>query len=389
MIAAIFFTWFGATTVWTINALRRPVPPGKSLPPLWLPGMIVSELAPWLLVERFLIAALLIWAGALERGIGQVGLVLFILSQVGILILIQRSFESVRRAGKSAKLSNLWKVRVTPPESISIEHEVPYWDKFTAEVYRSTTNSASPALIYLHPGSWMRGRPGRQALGTLYNLAAAGWVVLDLRYPLSPAATFPDHLIGVKRAIAWAKDPSNGLGIDPGRVAIAGGSSGAHLAALAALTWDDTKLQPGFESADTSVMACAPHYGIYDLLVRNGTRYDWPFIAKVVMKTTATASPDLYRIGSPIDLVRRDAPPFFVVHGEFDSVVLAAESQHFVAALEAVGAPVQYHEVRAAQHGYDAIRSIRTRAVGTLVEEFLTGTAANIEAARDPGRAGT
>ena len=51
----MFFTWFFAATLWTVNALRRPVPPGRGLAPLWLPGMIVSELAPGLLVVRALI----------------------------------------------------------------------------------------------------------------------------------------------------------------------------------------------------------------------------------------------------------------------------------------------------------------------------------------------
>jgi dipeptidyl aminopeptidase/acylaminoacyl peptidase len=62
------------------------------------------------------------------------------------------------------------------------------------------------------------------------------------------------------------------------------------------------------------------------------------------------------------------------VHGELDSVVLAQESHHFVNALRSAGAGVEYHEVRGAQHGFDAISSIRTRAVGRLVAAFLIDT---------------
>lgn len=387
MISALFFAWFGAATLWTVNALRRPVPPGKKFPPLWLPGMIISELAPWFFLARLVIAALLIWAGALQQGIGQAGLALFAISQVGLLVVIGRTVKSVRAAGGSLRPLDLWKVGVNPPAGVEVDLEVPYWNGFTADIYQQPGRSSnSPALIYLHPGSWMRGRPGRQALGTLYRLAAQGWVVIDLRYPLSPAATFPDHIVGVKRAIAWAKSPTNGLGIDPETVAIAGGSSGAHLAALAALTWDDPVLQPGFEHEDTSVIACVPHYGIYDLLVRNATRYDWPFIAKVVMKTTRDKSPELYRLGSPIDLVREDAPPFLVIHGDYDSVVLASESRHFVEALNGAGAPVAYHEVAGAQHGFDAINSVRTRAIGGLVESFLIESASDRPTDRNLGR---
>ena len=196
--------------------------------------------------------------------------------------------------------------------------------------------------------------------------------MLDIRYPLSPAATFPEHLVGVKRAIAWAKAEGGRLGVDPTRVAVAGGSSGAHLAALAALTSHRADLQPGFEHADVSVVACVAFYGIYDLLIRNPTRYDWPFIARYVMKAERHENPDLYSLGSPIDQVTPSAPPFLLVHGSFDSIVLPAESRYFEEALADAGVDVTYHEVFAAQHGFDAIASLRTRAVAGLCVDWLT-----------------
>ncbi|HEX6146146.1 MAG TPA: alpha/beta hydrolase [Acidimicrobiia bacterium] len=375
MISALFFTWFFAATLWTVNALRRPVPPGRGLAPLWLPGMIVSELAPWLLVVRALVALAFIGAGALDLAIGRVGFALFVVSELGLLPLLARSWRSAREAGATPTPVGLFRARIGVPTGVRAIRELRYWDDLTLDVYTVPGARSAPALIYLHPGSWMRGRPGRQALPMLYRLAATGWVVLDIRYPLSPDATFPDHLIGVKRAIAWAKGEGSSLGIDPARVAIAGASSGAHLAALAALTWDHPDLQPGFEKADTSLIACAPHYGIYDLLVRNPTRYDWPFVARHVMKAQPLEAPELYRLGSPLDLVRPDAPPFLVVHGSFDSVVLAEESRVFVNALRHAGAEVDYHEVRGGQHGFDAIASLRTRSVGDLVADFLIAVA--------------
>lgn len=372
MISALFFIWFFAACLWTVNALRRPVPPGKRLPPLWLPGMIVSELAPIYLVARALIAAGFIALGALDRSLGWAGLALFALSELGAMVLVARSIRSAAATGHSPSVWTIF--RVVDPLPPDVEHlvEVPYWDSLSLDVYARDGVQSAPALIYIHPGSWMRGRPGRQARALSHRLASLGWVVLDIRYPLSPVATFPEHLIGVKRAIAWAKGgDGRSLGVDPDRVVIAGGSSGAHLAALAALTSDDHRLQPGFEEADTSVAACLPFYGIYDLLVRNPTRYDWPFIAQHVMKSHPSEAPDLYELGSPIDQVSASAPPFFVLHGEFDSIVLPAESEHFVAALRAAGAECRYFEVPWAQHGFDAIQSLRTRAVADMCVEWL------------------
>jgi acetyl esterase/lipase len=367
--SALFFTWFFAAALWTVNALRRPVPPGRRFPPMWLAGMIVSELAPWLLGVRGLVAWGFIALGALELMIGKVGLVLFLLSELGLFPLMMRTVRSSREAGGGTSLFALFKIGSRLPPGVVMTAEVPYAEGLTLDVYRRPETFRGPTLIYVHPGSWMRGRPGRQARPLIHELAASG--VLDIRYPLSPAATFPEHLIGVKRAIAWAKTEGVSLGVDPERVAIAGGSSGAHLASLAALTWDHPSLQPGFEEEDTSLIACAPHYGIYDLLIRNATRYDWPFVARYVLKARPDEAPALYRLGSPIDLVRPDAPPFLVIHGDFDSIVLVEESRHFAEELQSVGGTVRLHEVHGAQHGFDAIASLRTRSVDQLVTAFL------------------
>ena len=371
MIAAFFFTWFFVAGLWTVNALRRPVPPHRKLPPLWLPGMLISELAPVYFVLRAVVAWAFIELGALDHAVGQAGLVLFALSEAGLIVLMVRTVNSARDTGHSPSVLTLPKVYERRPDGIRLRPEVHYWNDLTLDIYSQPGLSGAPTLVYVHPGSWMRGRPGRQARSLFYRLAGRGWVILDIRYPLSPAATFPDHIIGVNRAVAWAKSEGVAYGVDPDRVAISGGSSGAHLASLAALTWDEPGLQPGFEEADTSVIACVPFYGIYDLLVRNPTRYDWPFIARDVMKARSEDRPDLYRLGSPLDQVRPDASPFLVVHGEFDSIVLPSESRHFVEALREAGGTADYHEVHGAQHGFDAVASLRTRAVANLCVDWL------------------
>ena len=333
--------------------------------------MLVSELAPILFFIRALVAFLFLLAGAADTTVGQIGLGLFVLSELGLLVLIARTLRAAGQLSENPSLWSLFRVWDRLPTEIEVTPEVHYWDDLTLDVYRKPEGEDAPTLIYVHPGSWMRGRPGRQARAMFHLLASRGWIILDIRYPLSPAATFPEHLIGVKRAIEWARNGGSQFGVDPNRIAISGGSSGAHLASLAALTWDRPDLQPGFEAADTSVIGCLPFYGIYDLLIRNPTRYDWPFVARYVMKARPAESPDLYTLGSPVDQVRSDAPPFLVVHGEFDSIVLPAESRHFVEALRDLGAEVGYLEIPGAQHGFDAIASLRSRATAARCARWL------------------
>ncbi len=370
MISALFVIYFFTAGLWTVNALRRPVPPGHRFPPLWLPGMLLSELTLVFIAARLLVAWVFVELGALDRDIGFVGLVFLVAGLGGMVVVFSRSVIASRQLGHRP-----WWLLLPfyerPPEGTMVRANVEYWNGHTLDLMIPAGAVNAPALIYVHPGSWMRGRPGRQARPMLHRLIERGWVILDIRYPLSPVATFPEHLIGVKAAVAWAKRQAEELGIDRDRVAISGASSGAHLAALAALTPDRDDLTPGFETISQDLLACVPFYGIYDLLVRNPTRYDWPFVARYVMKATPSEAPDLYELGSPIDQVTSAAPPFLVVHGEFDSIVLAAESRHFVEALRSTGADVGYCEVRWAQHGFDAVSSLRARSVGALCSDWL------------------
>ena len=99
----------------------------------------------------------------------------------------------------------------------------------------------------------------------LHELAQRGWVCVAINYRLSPKATWPDHIVDCKRALAWVQDHIAEYGGDPSFVAVSGGSAGGHLSALAALTPNAAEWQPGFEDADTSVDACIPFYGVHDM----------------------------------------------------------------------------------------------------------------------------
>jgi acetyl esterase/lipase len=207
------------------------------------------------------------------------------------------------------------------------------------------------------------------------EMASRGWVCFNVDYRLSPLATFPDHLVDVKRAIAWIREHADEHGIDRDVVAVTGGSAGGHLTALTALTAHRTDLQPGFERADTSVQAAVPFYGVYDFTNRNGA---WPaetahlFLAPVVMKSDPEQDPEAWATASPLDQVHDGAPPFFVVHGDKDVLAPVEDARDFVARLREVSKePVYYLELHGAQHAFETFASIRANAVVDAVARFL------------------
>ena len=171
---------------------------------------------------------------------------------------------------------------------------------------------------------------------------------ISANYRLRPAAAFSDQLIDVKRVIAWAREHSHEYGADPAVVFVAGSSAGGHLAALAALTPNDPVFQPGFEGADTSVAAAICLYGYYGSL------------------------------GADRAYVRTDAPPFFVAHGENDTLVLVDDARFFVEQLRSASSnPVVYAELPGAQHTFDLFHSLRFEAVVDAIEAFAAWVRTN------------
>ena len=197
----------------------------------------------------------------------------------------------------------------------------------------------APVLLQVPGGAWSIGMRRPQAYPLLSHLAERGWVCVSIDYRVSPRHTWPDHIVDVKRALAWIKEHIAEYGGDPDFVAITGGSAGGHLCALAALTPDDPQYQPGFEDADTSVVAAVPIYGRYDWFSTKGPGR-WEFVLillqRLVVKKRLTKHLQVYRDASPITRVRPDAPPFFVLHGDDDSLIPVPEAREFVAALRDV-----------------------------------------------------
>jgi acetyl esterase/lipase len=218
------------------------------------------------------------------------------------------------------------------------------------------------------------------------HLADRGWVSVAVNYRLSPQATWPDHIVDVKRAIAWVKQHIAEYGGDPDFIAITGGSAGGHLSSLAALTAGVDEFQPGFEDADTSVQAAVPLYGVYDFVNRDHTsRADMEdMLGRMVFKANLADARDVWERASSMTWVGPDAPPFFVIHGTNDSLAPVEQARSFVGMLrEASRQPVVYAELPYTQHGFDLFSSLRTQNTIAAIERFLA--VARSEAAAGTG----
>jgi acetyl esterase/lipase len=233
----------------------------------------------------------------------------------------------------------------------------------------------APVLLEVPGGAWAIGWRRPQAYPLMSHLADRGWICVAMNYRVSPAHTWPDHIVDVKRALAWVKDNIADYGGDPDFVAITGGSAGGHLAALAALTPGDPEYQPGFPEADTSVVAAVPVYGRYDWYTAHGEgrREFIGYLERFVVKRQFSRFREIYTAASPIRRLRADAPPFFILHGQHDSLIPVGEAREFVEQIRQVStSPVLYAELPGAQHAFDIFSSPRAHNSAEAVGEFLS-----------------
>ncbi len=402
----------------TWNVYRPAYAPGRRAAVSFFLGWLVGELALHHVAAQAVLAFALVWNGALERGVG-------VLAGFGLLaawvLLVRAYFKGEQAAwvmeqALREELGPDYRERV-PPEIREKWVERPDWKKIAfpfpirdpnveriadvlyrrvagvnlrLDIYRHRDRPKNcPLLIQIHGGGWVIGSKNEQGLPLTYHMASRGWVCANVDYRLSPHATFPDHLVDLKAALVWLREHASQYGLDPTFVVVTGGSAGAHLAALMALTANDPEYQPGFEAADTSVQGAVLMYGVYDLVDRHRT-FRTPDIQRLletkVMKASIEEARALYEKASPISRVHSGAPPVCVIHGDLDSLVPVEQARYFVAALRGVSKqPVVYAEIPGAQHAFDVFPSLRCEYAIAGIARFLGWTYAQYLRQRSAG----
>jgi acetyl esterase/lipase len=380
----------------TTNVVAAPVS--------WVLGLPTSELPLHSLAAQAAGTAVAVRRGRVRGLTGAVGLALRAASWVGLVALHRRALRApaVFEEALVSALGPDYRARIVdprPPEDPVVQRrpgvvrmariwrryvndaDISYGDagpRNLLDIWRRpdvVPGSGAPVLLQIPGGAWVAGNKRGQAHPLMSHLVERGWVCVSITTRLSPRSTWPDHIVDVKKAIAWIREHIAEYGGDPDFIAVSGGSSGGHLTALAALTANDPKLQPGFPDVDTSVQAAVPLYGVYDWSDRTetGGATFLPHVQRNIIKAQWGDDPTPFREGSPIERVHPDAPPFFVIHGINDSFGPSiVQPRAFVPRLRAVSKQVvAYAEVPDAQHAFDTFSSPRSITAAEAVGRFL------------------
>ena len=219
----------------------------------------------------------------------------------------------------------------------------------------------APAVVWIHGGGWTTGdKAQRREQNVGHNLAAAGYVVASINYRLG-AGSWPQNLLDCKNAVRFLRVHAVDYGIDPTRIAVAGGSAGGHLALMVAFTtdrdWEPDAPYPGVSNA---VRAVIDLYGPTNHLTRLETDALGHSTGKLKEANTARVfggsrdgDPDSWQRSSPVSHVRAGLPPVLILHGDRDDTVDLGQSRELDQALTSVGVRHQFLIVKNAGHTFD------------------------------------
>lgn len=207
------------------------------------------------------------------------------------------------------------------------------------------TDKPVPVVIHMHGGGWNHGvKESQRGFGMFFrnNMAVA-----NVEYRMTGDATAPAAVEDVRAALIYILQNANDLNIDKNKIILHGGSSGAHLALTAGYLQNNRMYDSGTKpyKPEIRILAVIDKYGPADLVefAYYGSLKKW--LGSKVNDKKFVASL------SPVELVNRNTPPTFIVHGEADNIVPIAQSEALQKKLEEAGVKHKFIRIPEGGHG--------------------------------------
>jgi acetyl esterase/lipase len=215
----------------------------------------------------------------------------------------------------------------------------------------------APLLVFIHGGGWVSGERSDYMV-YLLAFAERGYITATVSYRLLANGPYPLCIDDISDAVQWFYGNGEKYGYDPDRIALIGGSAGAHLALLAAYGWKNPEFtydSTGIPAGSHHIRAVVDIYGPADLTTRYARNNT--LVTNFIAESYKDA-PELYTEASPVQYLNKNNPPTLILHGTSDQVVPVSQSDTLKAKLDRLGVPCVYYRLPLWPHTMDIIKRV-------------------------------
>lgn len=281
------------------------------------------------------------------------------------------SEDEVKQAYFSGKLKPI-DLSIELPSTVKLERNIEFGKGgdhgLALDLYSPRQRTRElPAVLFLHGGAW---KSGYRQIYHYYctKFAEHGFIAATASYRLTGEAPYPAAVEDVKCAVRFLRANAEKYGIDPDRIAAAGGSAGGHLALMIAYSADAPELEGKGGNAETSsrIQAVVNLYGPTDLTT-DFAKSRGEVIGFLGGKKFDEA-PETYRVASPITYVTKDDPPTLILHGTLDSTVPFEQAELLAKKLNDIGVECELDRVEGWPHTMDLDDRVNRHCMAKMFE---------------------
>lgn len=240
-------------------------------------------------------------------------------------------------------------------------------------VYQPTSGSDAAALLWIHGGGYVLGTPEQDEKRASRLARDLRITVVSARYRLAPENPFPRGADDVHAAWHWLLHEAERLGVDPGRIVVAGASAGGGLAAgLAQRLLDDGGPQPAGQALvypmldDRTAADRTLDRARHPVWSNHSNRSGWSSL--LADEPGGRTTPPYAVPARRADLA--GLPPAWVGVGTAD--LFLHECRSYAYRLRLAGVPVSLVEVPGAPHGFDVMpKPVASQAFRAALNTFV------------------
>jgi acetyl esterase/lipase len=231
-----------------------------------------------------------------------------------------------------------------------------------------------PLVVWMHGGGWVQ---GSKSYCPLTWLTEHGYAVASIEYRFTQEAAWPASIADCHAAVDWLMGHGGDYQLDARRVVLSGGSSGAHLAALAGVGRDVAALGGGVNQWP-AVRGIASYFAPADLTLFGEIGYaseHTRFFTEMLLGGPLEQMAEAAKQASVSTHVDAGDPPMLIVHGSADPLLQPELARRMHATCQRVGVPSELVILEGADHGnprdvFFTGEQARQRLLGFLVRHM-------------------